>query len=78
MLLPLKLLMPSFNASIIYRLAGIFTITVCKPQPCPQGNFETLHLRLNLGAFLVIYQPLMPVDTVKHKTSYLHAYIHAG
>ena len=61
MLLPLKLLMPP------YRLAGIFTLTYGVQSTvlgglgaCPRENFEKLHLlRLNLWAFLVIYQPLM-------------------
>ena len=44
----------------------------------PPGNFEKLHLlRLNLGALLVIYQPLMLLQTQVHKLLkmyYLHAY----
>ena len=45
---------------------------------CPPGKFEKLHLlRLNLGAFLVIYQPLTfrrHRHTKLLKTYYLHAY----
>ena len=45
---------------------------------CPPGNFEKLHLlRLKLRVFLVIYQPLMFLQTQVHKLLkmyYLHAY----